>query len=121
MALKVTKPKIETLEALFAEYIGKKVIARSDTSGCWHGTVKFISRDPQGNFTIAFESDARRLWKWWSPEGVSLSGVAVNGLRPDKLDECYIALPVVAVAAGCCEFLITTPKANKSIESCPVQ
>lgn len=95
--------------------IGEKVIVRSSPSGCWYGTL--IARDG-GEATL---TNARRLWRWWAAEGVSLSGVAAAGLHPKRLDECRIAVPVTtAVVREVCEILATTQAARASIEAAPV-
>ncbi len=57
---------------------GDYVIVRSSPSGCWAGTL--VSRDGD-TVTLA---NARRLWRWWAAEGVSLSGVAAKGIHPKK-------------------------------------
>jgi len=90
--------------------IGKYVIVRSSPSGCWAGTLASMN----GN-TVEL-TDARRLWRWWSAEGVSLSGVAVAGLHPKKIKECRIAVPVTHVMINeVCEVLAATETARASI------
>lgn len=89
---------------------GTYVIVRSSPSGCWAGTLAAID----GN-TVEL-TDARRLWRWWSAKGVSLSGVAEYGLREDKLDECRIAVPVSHVRVyEVCEILAASELARRSI------
>lgn len=89
---------------------GQYVIVRSSPSGVWAGTLV----DMTG--TQVTLSDARRLWRWWSAEGVSLSGVATAGLHPKKLSECRIALAVSEVVVNdVCEVLATTDAAKSSI------
>lgn len=95
--------------------IGEKVIIRSSPSGCWYGAL--VSRD--GGEVVL--SNARRLWRWWAAEGVSLSGVAAAGLHPEHLSECRIAAAVeTAIVRDVCEILSTTEAARASIESAPV-
>ena len=95
---------------------GDKIIVRSSPSGCWYGT--FTARE--GN--VVTLTDARRLWRWWAAEGVSLSGVAAAGLHPKRLDECRIAAPVAeATIFEVCEILATTEEAQASIEGAPVK
>lgn len=91
---------------------GKYVIVRSSPSGCWAGTLASIDGD-----TVEL-TDARRLWRWWSAKGVSLSGVAAHGLNPDKLRECRIAAPVSrALIMQTCEVLEASEAARASIEA----
>jgi hypothetical protein len=95
--------------------LGQKVIVRSSPSGCWYGTLEAQTGD------VVTLSGARRLWRWWAGEGVSLSGVASAGLKESKLSECRIA-PAVAAAEifSVCEILSTTDRAQASIEAAPV-
>lgn len=93
-------------------FIGKYVIVRSSPSGCWAGTLKSIDGSK------VELTDARRLWRWWAAEGVSLSGVAAAGLHPKKLKECRIAPAVsVAMVMDVCEVLLATDAAKSSITS----
>jgi hypothetical protein len=94
------------------DFIGRYVIVRSSPSGCWAGTL--LEMDGQ---TVTL-SDARRLWRWWAAEGVSLSGVAAAGLHPSKVRECRIAAPVpAAIVHEVCEVLLATDAAKGSITS----
>jgi hypothetical protein len=94
---------------------GTKVIIRSSPSGCWYG--ELAARD---GATVTLRN-ARRLWRWWAAEGVSLSGVAAAGLHPLRTKECQIAAAVeTAVVFEVCEILATTEAAQASIEAAPV-
>lgn len=96
--------------------IGRKVIVRSNMSGCWYGTLVSLE-----GATVTL-SDARRLWRWWAAEGVSLSGVAAAGLHPDHLTDCRIAAPVeTAIIFDACEILSASEKAAASIEAEPAR
>jgi len=92
--------------------IGSYVIVRSSPSGCWAGTLASIDGDK------VELTNARRLWRWWAAEGVSLSGVAAKGLHPGKTRECRIAAPVSkALILQVCEVLAATDAARASIEA----
>ena len=92
--------------------IGSYVIVRSSPSGCWAGTLASIDGDK------VELTNARRLWRWWAAKGVSLSGVASNGLHVMHLRECRIATPVArAMIMQVCEVLSTTDEAKASIEA----
>jgi hypothetical protein len=92
--------------------IGTYVIVRSSPSGCWAGTLASIDKG-----TVEL-TDARRLWRWWAAEGVSLSGVAAKGLHPNKISECRIAAPVArALINDVCEVLAVSDEARTSIEA----
>ena len=92
------------------ELIGKKVIIRTYSAGCWFGTLE----DKKRNEVIL--EDARRLWKWFAAEGISLSGVARAGLVHDKSKVCA---PVKAVWLEAIEIIPCTQEAITSIESAP--
>jgi hypothetical protein len=95
---------------------GDYVIVRSSPSGCWAGTLHTIN-----DRTVSL-TDARRLYRWWAAEGVSLSGVAVAGLHPEHLDECLIAAPVAtAMIMDVCEVLSVTESARRCIVEHPAR
>ena len=58
--------------------IGQEVIIRTDSAGVWFGRLKVKS----GNEVILTE--ARRMWRWWTKESISLSGVALHGIKQEK-------------------------------------
>ena len=58
--------------------IGQDVIIRTYSAGVWFGRLKQKS----GNEVIL--TDARRMWRWWAKESISLSGVALYGIKQEK-------------------------------------
>lgn len=58
--------------------IGKKVIIRTYSAGVWFGTLS----EKAGNEVII--KNARRMWRWWAKESISLSAVAIHGINQDK-------------------------------------
>ena len=58
--------------------IGQEVIIRTYSAGVWFGRLKQKS----GNEVILTE--ARRMWRWWAKESISLSGVALYGIKQEK-------------------------------------
>lgn len=86
--------------------IGKNVIIRTYSAGVWCGTLSQKS----GNEVIL--TNARRLWRWWAAESISLSGVANYGIIEDK---SQIAPKVDGVWLEAIEIIPTTDKAEKSI------
>ena len=58
--------------------IGKKVIIRTYSAGVWFGTLS----EKSGNEVII--SNARRMWRWFAAESISLSAVALHGIKEDK-------------------------------------
>lgn len=92
------------------ELIGRKVIIRTYSAGCWFGT---LSEKKKNEVII---TEARRLWRWHAAEGISLSGVARAGI---KHDDSRIEQAVDAVWLEAIEIIPCTAKAIASIESAP--
>lgn len=62
--------------------IGGYVIIRTYSAGVWFGKLEQKS----GKEVIL--SEARRMWKWWAAKSISLSGVAMYGIREDESKIC---------------------------------
>ncbi len=90
--------------------VGKKCIIRTYSAGVWFGEIA----DKSNNEVIVKE--ARRMWQWWADKSISLSGVALYGVRHDK---SRIAPPVESVWLEAIELIPTTDKATQSIEGAP--
>lgn len=58
--------------------IGKKCVVRTYSAGVWFGEIA----EKSGNEIIV--KNARRMWRWWAAEGISLSSVALHGVLHDK-------------------------------------
>ena len=86
--------------------IGKSVIVRTYSAGVWFGTLSQKS----GNEVVL--TNARRLWRWWAKESISLSGVANYGIFEEK---SKIAPAVEGVWLEAIEIIPTTEIASKSI------
>ena len=87
-------------------FVGKYVIARCYSAGVHAGEV--VSAD--GEEVILKES--RRLWSWRAKDGVALSGVAQNGIKPDsKVDTMN---PLISLT-GVCELIVCSDIAKASI------
>lgn len=86
--------------------IDKNVIIRTYSAGVWCGTLSQKS----GNEVIL--TNARRLWRWWAAESISLSGVANHGIIESK---SKIAPMIEGVWLEAIEIIPTTEKAQKSI------
>lgn len=87
--------------------LGKKVIIRTYSAGVWFGTLA----QKAGNEVIL--KDARRMWQWWAAKSISLSGVAVYGIKQEK---SKIAPAVGEIWLEAIEILPVTDEAAKSIE-----
>jgi hypothetical protein len=87
-------------------FVGKYVIARCYAAGVHAGEV--VSAD--GEEVIL--KDSRRLWSWKAKDGVALSGVAQNGIKPDsKVDTMN---PLISLT-GVCELIVCSDIAKASI------
>ena len=94
--------------ALLNGMIGKKCIVRTYSAGVWFGEIEQKS----GNEVIV--KNARRLWQWWAERSISLSAVAVYGIKQDK---SKIAPVVESVWLEAIELIPCTAVAIESIES----
>ena len=90
--------------------VSKKCIVRTHSAGVWFGEVA----EKSGNEVII--KNARRMWKWWAAESISLSAVALHGI---KHDESKIVEPVHAVWLEAIELIPASDKAIASIEGAP--
>ena len=87
---------------------GKKVIIRTYSAGVWFGELDQKDRNE------VILKNARRMWRWWTKKGISLSGVAVHGINADK---SKIAEPVCMVWLEAIEIIPCSDAAIFSIES----
>lgn len=97
-------------ETLTGGMIGKKVIIRTYSAGVWFGTLA----EKSGNEVIL--TDARRMWRWWAAESISLSGCALYGIRRG---ESKIIAPVSKVWLEAIEIIPCTDVAIQSIGGAP--
>ena len=86
--------------------IGQEVIIRTYSAGVWFGHLK----EKSGNEVILTE--ARRMWRWWCKESISLSGVALHGINQEK---SRIAGAVESVWLEAIEIIPVSGKAAESI------
>ena len=57
--------------------IGQEVIIRTNSAGVWFGRLKQKAGDE------VILTEARRMWRWWAKESISLSGVALHGIKQE--------------------------------------
>ena len=88
--------------------IGQEVIIRTYSAGVWFGRLK----EKSGNEVIL--TDARRMWRWWAKESISLSGVALHGIKQEK---SRIAGAVESVWLQPIEIIPVSGKAAESIRT----
>ncbi len=86
--------------------IGKMVIIRTYSSGVWFGELS----EKSGNEVIVI--NARRMWRWFAAESISLSSVAMKGINRSK---SKIAEPVNSVWLEAIEIIPCTDTASESI------
>ena len=90
--------------------VGKKCVIRTYSAGVWFGEVA----EKAGNEVVV--KNARRMWKWWATESISLSAVALHGV---KHDQSRIVEAVPAVWLEAIELIPASNKAVASIEGAP--
>ena len=95
--------------------IGKEVIIRTYSAGVWFGVLK----QKAGNEVIL--SKARRMYKWWAKESISLSGVARHGIKQEdskicgELDSVWLeAIEIIPVTGSAAESIRTAPEVAQS-------
>ncbi len=87
--------------------LGKKVIIRTYSAGVWFGELS----EKSGKEVIL--KNARRMWRWFASESISLSAVAIHGIKHDKSKICEA---VKAVWVEAIEIIPCTNEAIISIE-----
>ena len=87
--------------------VGKKVIIRTYSAGVWVGEIAEKDRNE------VIVKNARRMWRWFAAESISLSAVAVHGINESKSS---IVEPVDAVWLEAIELIQCSDKAIKSLE-----
>lgn len=95
--------------------IGKEVIIRTYSAGVWFGVLK----QKAGNEVIL--TKARRMYKWWAKESISLSGVARHGIKQEdskicgELDSVWLeAIEIIPVAGNAAESIRNAPEVAQS-------
>lgn len=90
--------------------VGKKCIIRTYSAGVWFGEVE----QKAGNEVII--KNARRMWRWWAAESISLSAVALHGILHEK-SKIAEAVPTIWLEA--IELITASDKAIRNIEGAP--
>ena len=91
--------------------IGQYVIIRTYSAGVWAGVLKEKIKNE------VYLEKARRLYYWSNVEGISLSGVSLNGLNSN---ESKICAPVDIVWLEAIEIIPCTENAKNTIISQPI-
>lgn len=90
--------------------IGQQVIIRTYSAGAWYGTLA----EKAGNEVIL--ENARRMWRWWAAESISLSACAKYGVIHDK---SKIVEPIDSVWLEAIEILPCHFAAIESLDGAP--
>lgn len=90
--------------------IGQYVIIRTYSAGVWAGFLKEKVKNE------VYLTEARRMYKWVNIEGISLSGIALNGLSK----ESNICAPVPIVWLEAIEIIPCSEKSKTSIINQPI-
>lgn len=96
----------ETLSGM----IGKKCIVRTYAAGVFFGEIA----EKSGSEVIV--KNARRMWRWHAAESISLSAVAIHGIK-EKQSKIAEAVPSIWLEAV--ELIPCSDKAIASIEGAP--
>ena len=91
--------------------VGDYVIVRTYSAGVWAGVLREKVKNE------VYLANARRLYRWSNIEGISLSGVSLNGL---KTEESQICAPVNIVWLEAIEIIPCTDKAKEIIINQPI-
>ena len=94
--------------------IGQEVIIRTYSAGVWFGRLK----EKSGNEVILTE--ARRMWRWWAKDSISLSGVALYGINQEKsriagaIDSVWLqAIEIIPISGKEAESIRTAQEAEQ--------
>ena len=94
--------------------IGQEVIIRTNSAGVWFGRLKQKS----GNEVILTE--ARRMWRWWAKESISLSGVALYGIKQEKsriagaIESVWLqAIEIIPISGKAAELIRTSQETEQ--------
>ena len=91
--------------------IGQYVIIRTYSAGVWAGVLKEKVKKE------VYLANARRLYYWSNTDGISLSGISLNGIDSSKSKTCA---PVDLVWLEAIEIIQCTDKAKETIINQPV-
>ena len=94
--------------------IGQEVIIRTYSAGVWFGRLK----EKSGNEVILTE--ARRMWRWWAKKSISLSGVALYGIKQEDsriagaIDSVWLqAIEIIPISGTAAESIRTVQEAEQ--------
>ena len=96
--------------------IGNEVIIRTNSAGVWFGRLKQKAGDE------VILTEARRMWRWWAKESISLSGVALHGINQEKsriagaVDSVWLqAIEIIPISGKAAELIRTAPETEQDV------
>ena len=114
----LTLGQIKSLQGLMGSsndglnaHVGKKCIVRTYSAGVWFGEIE----QKAGNEVIV--KNARRLWRWHTKKGISLSAIARGDI---DLDKCRIPEAVDSVWLEAIETIPCDNEAIRALEGAKV-
>ena len=105
------KQENKTQEIGNISLIGQYVIIRTYVAGVWAGVLKEKVKNE------VYLANARRLYYWSNIDGISLSGISLNGIDSSKSKICA---PVGIVWLKAIEIIPCTENAKNTIISQPI-
>lgn len=94
--------------------IGQEVIIRTYSAGSWFGRLTEKSGDE------VILTAARRMWRWWADESISLSGVALHGINQEKsriagaIDSVWLqAIEIIPISGTAAESIRTAQETEQ--------
>lgn len=95
--------------------IGQEVIIRTYSAGVWFGRLKKKSGDE------VILTEARRMWRWFANQSISLSGVALHGINQEKsriagtVESVWLqAIEIIPVSGTAAESIRTAKETNQN-------
>ena len=95
--------------------IGQEVIIRTYSAGVWFGRLKEKASDE------VILTEARRMWRWWANESISLSGVALHGIKQEKsriagaIDSVWLqAIEIIPISGTAAESIRTAQETEQN-------
>ena len=108
---KQEKQTIQENKTASTSLLGEYVIIRTYSAGVWAGFLKEKVKNE------VYLTEARRLYRWSNIEGISLSGISLNGLKKETSKICA---PVPMVWLEAIEIIPCSKLAQQSIISQPI-
>lgn len=97
-----------------SRYVGKEVVVRSYSAGNHFG--ELVEYDPKQGVVVL--KNARRLWRWNTDKGVSLSEIATYGVVQKNSKICTVMPEQIVAEVD--EILPASSTAAESIKTAPV-